>query len=76
MPEEDPHVRHLRNFTIIRDGNLSMRYEGRKLWQSACHKGRFIGAVLPTDYGPIILVLVSDGACNLAAMPDDEGSES
>ena len=40
------------------------------------HKGRFISAVLLTDYGPSIPVLVSDGACNLAAMPDDEGSES
>ena len=69
-------MRHLRNYTIIRDGSLSVRYEGARRWQSAFHKGRFISAVLLTDYGPIIPVLVSDGACNLAAMPDDEGSES
>jgi len=69
-------VRHLRNYTIIRDGSLSVRYEGTRRWQSASNKGGFISTVLLTDYGPIIPVLVSDGACNLAAMPDHEGSES
>jgi hypothetical protein len=58
-----------------RDGSLSVRYEGTRRWQSPS-KGRFISAVLLTDYGPIIPVLVGDGACNLAAMPDDEGSAS
>ena len=53
-----------------------MRYEGTRRWQSAFHKGRFISAVLLTDYGPIIPVLGRDGACNWPAMPDDEGSGS
>jgi len=53
-----------------------VRHEGTRRWQSAFHKGRFISAVLLSDYDPITPVLVSDGACTLAAMPDDEGSES
>jgi hypothetical protein len=53
-----------------------VRYEDTRRRQSAFHKGRFISAVLLTHYGPIIPVLVSDGACNLAAMADDKGSES
>jgi len=76
MPEVITSVRHLRNFTIIGDGNLSVRYEGRKRWHSSFHKGRFTTAAVPTDYGPIIPVLGRDGACNWAAMPHGEGSES
>jgi len=76
MPEVITSVRRLRNFTIIGDGNLSVRYEGRKRWQSSFHKGRFNTAALPTDYGPIISVLDRDGACNWPAIPVDEGSES
>ena len=60
MPEVITSVRRLGNFTIIGDGNLSVRYEGTRRWQSAFHKGRFISAVLLTHYGPIIPVLVSD----------------
>jgi hypothetical protein len=76
MPEVFTSVRHLRNFTIIRDASLSVRYEGRRRWQSAFHKGRFTSSALLTDHGPIVPVLVRDGACNWAAMPHGEGSES
>jgi hypothetical protein len=76
MREVDPTGRHLRNVTIIRAGSLSRRHVGRKRWQSAFHKVRFIGAVPPTDYRPIIPVLGRDGACNWPAIPDDEGSGS
>jgi len=35
MPEVITSVRRLGNFTIIGDGNLWVRYEGRKRWQSS-----------------------------------------
>ena len=76
MPDVITTVRHLRNFTIIRDGNPSVRHSGRKRWRSSFHKGRFTPAALPTDYGPTIPVLGRDDACNWPAMPIDEGSES
>jgi hypothetical protein len=69
-------VGNLGNFTIIRDGNLSVRHEGRKRWQSSFHKGQFTTTALPADYGPTIPVLGRDDACNWPAMPIDEGSES
>jgi hypothetical protein len=76
MPEVIRRVRHLRNFTISGDRNLSVRYEGGKRWQSSFHKGRFTTAVLPTDYGPVIPVLSRDGACKWPAMHVEEGSVS
>ena len=76
MHEVITSVRNRRNFTIIRDGNLSVRHEGRKRWQSSFHKGQFTTAALPTDYGPTIPVLGRDDACNWPAMPVDDGSES
>ena len=69
-------VGNLGNFTIIRDGNLSVRHEGRKRWQSSFHKGQFTTTALPADYGPTIPVLGRADACNWPAMPIDEGSES
>ena len=39
MHEVITSVRNRRNFTIIRDGNLSVRHEGRKRWQSSFPQG-------------------------------------
>jgi hypothetical protein len=77
MPEVIETVLQLRSFWIIRDrdGHLWVRYEGRRKWQSAFHKGRSSSSVVLTDYGPIVWVLGRDGSCNWAAMPDDEGRE-